>query len=877
MCKGKVMNTHWRWLAGPILLWALSSRLWAGGSGLNVVVVVNQNSTNSVQLGNYYCEKRRVPPQNYLRINWPGGNTEWTNSDFQNYLYVPLVSLLASQQLTNQIDYIVLSMDLPYRVVQAPDYPNSTTSSLFYGFKPDINPYYPNVLLCSLAPGSSNAYSGSESIFRTNPPISASSNSWLVTMITSTSLTQALAVVDQGVASDGTFPTQTVYLAKSSDRLRNIRYMLFDNTVFNVRLRGSVSIQRTNIDNPSFPSSIQGYENGAGTYTIGSSVFAPGAMADVLTSFGGYLFEYSDQTPLTAFLNAGACCSYGTVTEPCSYFEKFPSSENYFYQARGFSIAESYYQSLTNPYQGVLVGEPLAAPFAQPASGAWSNLPANALLSGATNLSLLSLASDAYHPVQQVDLFVDGALWQTLTNIPPLSGNIVSVTLNGATTNYTVPAGATIKSIASNLTWRLSQTAITNVTRAGAFAHGDRIELRGFDVTKLGAQIPLAVSNSVGSAAALTTFIAATGTNLLDTIAYGYRGYFITNIGSPILSPGAFLQLTAVKTNGVTIVTSVTNSVSTNLDGLAHALFDSVNTNALLTGADGITVEDVNMHEDEPFATYVYGTNDHSGGLNVRARGAGWPASQIQVRVTGSGVFAVTPSTTNRLDSNVTDLQPRAHLYITAGVTNLPLSFAFNTTNWANGFHDLTAVVYEGSHVRTQKHISQTVQIQNGPLSATLTTLVGASNTALSATLQFSVVANTNTISKIELFSTGGSLTNVLNQSSVIFSVAGSYLSLGLHPFYAIVTASNGQQYRTATIWIRLIGTEPPFNVAISTPPPTLSWPATAGRSYDILSATNVTDVFQAGATVIPSNSAAQWTDTNPAAPQRFYRVRTSN
>src|SRR5262249_55942490 len=44
------------------------------GSGLNVVVVVNQNSTNSVQLGNYYAEHRQVPPQNFLRINWPGGN-----------------------------------------------------------------------------------------------------------------------------------------------------------------------------------------------------------------------------------------------------------------------------------------------------------------------------------------------------------------------------------------------------------------------------------------------------------------------------------------------------------------------------------------------------------------------------------------------------------------------------------------------------------------------------------------------------------------------------------------------------------------------------------------------------------------------------------
>ena len=52
-----------------------AAQLWAGGSGLNVIVVINQDSTNSVQLGNAYCEQRGVPPQNVLRMtNWPPAN-----------------------------------------------------------------------------------------------------------------------------------------------------------------------------------------------------------------------------------------------------------------------------------------------------------------------------------------------------------------------------------------------------------------------------------------------------------------------------------------------------------------------------------------------------------------------------------------------------------------------------------------------------------------------------------------------------------------------------------------------------------------------------------------------------------------------------------
>src|SRR6185369_17069972 len=122
------------------------------------------------------------------------------------------------------------------------------------------------------------------------------------------------------------------------------------------------------------------------------------------------------------------------------------------------------------------------------------------------------------------------------------------------------------------------------------------------------------------------------------------------------------------------------------------------------------------------------------------------------------------------LEDYLSDLEPRNHLYITAGVTNLPITFPLDTSSLPNGFHELTAVVYEGSHVRTQKRVAQNVRIQNSPLSAVLTVLVGDAISAREATLQFSVVANTNTISRLDLYSTGGLLGSVLGQSSAIFS-----------------------------------------------------------------------------------------------------------
>lgn len=860
----------WKICWSVVFAVGIARQVYGGGSGLNVVVVVNQSSSNSVELGNYYCEKRQVPPQNVLRTTWTGGNSQWTTNDFQTVILNPLLSMISARGLTNQIDYVVFSMDLPFLVADAAGY-NSTTADLFYGFKPD-GPAQPGLpASCNLPNESANSYAGSESIFRFSHPTTATTNSFLAMMITSTSLDQAKAVVDNGVGSDSMFPTQTVILGQSSDPFRNIRYLNFDDTIFSTRLRTNYSILQTNLDSPLGLSNLLGYQNGHYQFAISPNTFIPGAMADSLTSYGGVIFGANDQTTLLSFINANASGSYGTVVEPCNYLEKFPAPQNYFYQARGFTLAECYYQSVANPYQGLLVGEPLAAPFARPPAGTWNNLPYNARLSGVTNLSLQFAGSDLRHPVQQVDLFLDGTFLQTVTNIAPTANNIIYVTVNGFPTNYTIPAGASINSVASNLTVRLSGTAYMNAAKVNAFTHGDRIELQSFDNTKVGPQVSLSVSNSAGSAPALTTYLTSSRPNFLDSPARGSCSYSVTNV----LQVGSFLELDVIKTNGQTVVVSLTNNTSGATNSLfAHAFFDLINGNPNLVGGDGVSVENVVMHED--FA-YAFGPDDHSGDFDIRPRSAGWPSSQVKVRVRGGLNLTVIPSTTNTLDANVTDLQPRDHLYVTAGLTNLPLSVAFNTTPLVDGYHELTAVAYEGSHVRTQKRISQNVLIQNSALSATFSLVAGSTNSFVGNTLQFSVVANTNNVSKIELFATGGSLASLLGQPSATFNVAGTNVGVGLNPFYAVVTTATGKQYRTQTIWIRFFETEPPFPVSISASPPKLTWPATPGKTYNILSGTNLAVPFQLRDSVTVSNSFGQWGETNTAAMQRFYRVQTTN
>jgi uncharacterized protein (TIGR03790 family) len=829
-----------------------------GGSGLNVVVVVNQNSSNSIELGNYYAERRQVPPQNILRIDWPSAaNVEWIESDVTTFLYNPLVSMLASRQLTNQIEYVVLSMDIPYRVNSGSSKPNSTTSALFYGFKHDNDSD-----LCSIGPTSTNLYAGTEAIFRLTPPTSANSNSWLVTMITHSNLALAKQIVDSGAAADGTFPTQTVYLAKSIDTARNVRHLTFDNTIFNTRLRGNYSMQRTNSSLNWVFGHCLGLQQGLIFSTVPDTTFAPGAMADNLTSYGGAFFDdTSGQFKFLAYLTAGAAGGYGTVTEPCNYLEKFPSPQNYFYQARGFSLAECYYQSLTNPYQGVIVGEPLAAPFAQPPNGTWSGLPNNAVLAGTTNLTVQFTASAANRPVQQVDLFLDGLWLQTLTNIPPAGTNLLTVIINGHPVPYLVPLNATIKSVTRGLAAAVNN--VSTVTKVNAFPHGDRIELQSTDRSKAGSQVSLSTSSSIGTAAKATTWINSSGSSFLDTVALGIRNFRIA--GNPVL--GSFLVATITKTNTTQFSFGVTNtSGALTLAQMADQLLNQINNSPNLSGSDGLSGQDLITDAISP----VQMTE-----VNFLARGMGWDAAQIQASISGS--FISSPIGTVRLDENLQDLEPRAHLYITSGVTNLPLTFALNTSSLSDGYHQLTAVAYEGSHVRTQKRLDRGIVIQNSTLAATFQSLVGETNAAVESALQFSIVANTGAISRIDLFSTGGSQAFVTGQSSAILSVPATKLGIGLHPFYGIITANNGKQYRTETKWLCIVGHEPPLSISIGSSPTVLTWPATPGRTYEVLTASNLTDAFQVQASIVPTNSLGRWTDSNITRLQRFYRVRTSN
>ena len=302
--------------------------------------------------------------------------------------------------------------------------------------------------------------------------------------------------------------------------------------------------------------------------------------------------------------------------------------------------------------------------------------------------------------------------------------------------------------------------------------------------------VPVAAGSSMGSAAALSCFLDASQPTFLDSPAYGLRAF---NLGGS-LAVGTWLQLNVTMTNGTGLAVSVTNqSSNATLYDLAQQLAASVNSSPALQGNDGLTVEDVTAG--------VFGTAS----FNLRARSAGWKAAAIAAQLTASAGVTLSPSAQMHLDGNQSDLQPRAHVYVTAGASQLATTALLDTTRLADGFHELQAVAYEGSDVHTQSRITLPVQIQNSSLAATLTLLDMGPTAPVQGTYHVQVDANTNAVSAISLYSTGGLLSTVANQSTATFTFPASNLGAGLHPFYALVQATSGQQYRTAVQWVRLV------------------------------------------------------------------------
>lgn len=230
-------------------------------------------------------------------------------------------------------------------------------------------------------------------------------------------LADAQALIQRGVATDASRPAGDGWLVRTTDVDRSVRWDDF--AALPAAWAGALTLNYVdNSGGPVSANSLSGkrdvlfYQTGlAAVGNLSTLQFRPGALADTLTSFGGLLPLANGQMPVTAWLEAGATASYGTVEEPCNLPQKFSRAsvliDHYW---RGATAIEAYWKAVQSPGQGLLVGEPLAQPF--------RDTPSFAIVGGEYQIRTRALRPGARYELQ----YLVGSTWTTLAAFTGVRG-----------------------------------------------------------------------------------------------------------------------------------------------------------------------------------------------------------------------------------------------------------------------------------------------------------------------------------------------------------------------------------------------------------------------------------------------------------------------
>lgn len=305
-----------------------------------LAVIVNDDDPDSVAVAALYRGKRAIPAENVVHVRIPGKPRKLDAARFTE------LRRQIDRQLAPGIQAVLMAWSAPY-AVECP----GITAAYTLGFDP---------ALCSkpCGPGKPNPYF--------NVPSRKPYNDHglrLSMLLPAKDRTLAAALIARGMTAATDRPTQTgAYYVITPDQARNSRAPFFPRPGVLKGKGVAMHVQSgAALENAH---DVIVYQIGAATVGKLDTVrFAPGALADHLTSLGGDLLGSTQMSSLR-WLEAGATASYGTVSEPCNYWQKFPHPAVLLsHYVRGQSAIEAYWKSVAWPAQGVFIGEPLAAPF----------------------------------------------------------------------------------------------------------------------------------------------------------------------------------------------------------------------------------------------------------------------------------------------------------------------------------------------------------------------------------------------------------------------------------------------------------------------------------------------------------------------------------
>ena len=691
-----------RWTTFLLLGLLLQVPVALGGGGpQQVLVVVNDASANSQELGHYYQEMRGISERQILHLQTSTAN-QIPLSTYSNEVLNPILDYLSSSGLSDQIEIILLSSDIPSRVGDGTNV-NAITSILHYGFR-----NYPTSPVCTLPASTVGPYYQAERAFsRGDYP---GENLYLAAMLTGITHGDALAVVDRAVTADFLSPTGTAYFVRSTDNDRNVQWPQFEHADYLSRL---LAIPQTRafvdgnvlVDRPDVMGGVIGRIRQLDSQ-VKSNTYRPGAIADHLTSFGGRLFDAGNQMSILKWLQAGCVGSYGTVVEPCNFTNKFPQVRLHYWYGRGFNMVESYTMAVESPYMGIIVGDPLCQPYATPPLAQTSGLASQQVLNADAMVSVSGLAVNPTQRVARIDLYLDDLFWTTAAQVAPEAGDTIEVTVDGETRAYTVQPGDTLAKVAQGVAESLNAPPFDLPIEAEAVS--DRILIRQTALGEPGAHLSYSVD--VISAGTASVHAVAAGHALLETTYPARRQLALS--GTPLA--GDLLRTVVKRLDGVLVTNEVTAVANETAADFLFRLWGAINEEPMLQGQEGCR------------ARYWVTNGDDQAEFFLFARTSGWETYNLEVdyEVTAPRLpFQASltgPDLSGPFSDNADVLSARGMVFLSTGVETLEGNALLPVTSLPDGPHTLRVVASEGSAVGTQGHLTIPFEVTRHALTVVL-------------------------------------------------------------------------------------------------------------------------------------------------------------
>ena len=302
-------------------------------------MLVNKNDPESIEIAKHYQQARLIPDENIIYLSFKGNVNSLTSAEYNE------VRIQLNKKVTDNIQAYVLAWRKPWRVGCM-----SITSAFSLGFSKDY---------CAVGCKTTKPvdYYNSNSVLPyTDYGIRPSM------MLSANSVDAVKRLIDRGVAADYLRPKASAYLVSTSDKERNVRAVHYP--IIKKSLGKLLNIELIHADAIKNKPDVMFYFTGMKEVKyLGENKYAPGALADHLTSAGGHLFKGTQMSVLN-WVDAGVTGTYGTVVEPCNFKQKFPNPGIVMQEyLSGNSLIEAYWKSVQMPGQGLFVGEPLASPY----------------------------------------------------------------------------------------------------------------------------------------------------------------------------------------------------------------------------------------------------------------------------------------------------------------------------------------------------------------------------------------------------------------------------------------------------------------------------------------------------------------------------------